>query len=156
MELYDSIIDRLNSQHLSVAVIIQNLDEDSLNKPAEAGKWSIRENLAHITGYHHTFLERVNKILEESIPYFKRYNTNDDPDYRKWHDFSTKELLRHLEECRQNMNTYLFNLTSNELSKTGTHQNFGTMNIIEWIEFFLLHEAHHIYTIFKISRQFKI
>ncbi|MGD8307736.1 MAG: DinB family protein, partial [Ignavibacteria bacterium] len=60
----------------------------------------------------------------------------------------------HLDENRQAMNTFLYNLTPEQLNRKGTHQKFGTMNVIQWIEFFLLHEAHHIYTIFKITRQF--
>ncbi|MGD8306965.1 MAG: DinB family protein, partial [Ignavibacteria bacterium] len=65
MLLHESILDRLKSQHLAISKIIKDVDVDLLNKSPEPGKWSIRENLAHITGYHHVFLERLNKILND-------------------------------------------------------------------------------------------
>ena len=154
MELHDSIIDRLNTQYLALPKIIKEVSEKMLDREPEPGKWSIRQNLAHITGYHHILLERLNKILKEDNPYFSRYDVEQDPEFKKWDSFSAKALLKHLRDNRETMNAFLFNLTAEELVKKGTHEKFGTMNVVQWIEFFLLHEAHHIYTIFKISRQF--
>lgn len=155
MELYNSLVDRLNNQHLCISEIIKNLDANSLTTKPSAEKWSIHENLAHITSYHHVLLQRLNKILKEENPFFPRYNPDSDPELTKWLDFNVAELLKHLADNRISMNTFILNLTPKELNRTGTHKKFGTMNIVEWIEFFLLHEAHHIYTIFKISRQLK-
>lgn len=155
MELYQSIIERLNTQHLSIEEIIKNLDESTSTRQPSPGKWSIHENLAHITGYHHVLLQRLNTILKEENPFFKRYSPDSDPEFKKWCEFKVNELLKHLVDNRYAMNTFIFNLTPKELERNGKHQKFGKMNIVEWIEFFLLHEAHHIYTIFKLSRQFE-
>jgi hypothetical protein len=38
-----------------------------------------------------------------------------------------------------------------DLDKTGHHPVFGEMNLIQWLNFFLLHEAHHLFTIFKLA-----
>jgi hypothetical protein len=32
------------------------------------------------------------------------------------------------------------------LSRKGFHPSFGALTIPQWLEFFLLHEAHHLYT----------
>jgi uncharacterized damage-inducible protein DinB len=152
MEIYSSIKDRLNSQHLTVKGLVKTLDKETIDKKPDPGKWSIRENIAHIVGYHQVFLARMNKISAGNNPYFDRYSADNDPDFRKWQQMNTRELLIHLEENRNEVNVYVLKLESDDLKKQGTHQKFGTMNVVEWLEFFLLHEAHHIYTIFKLLR----
>ncbi len=152
MEIYPSIKDRLNSQHLAINELIKNLDEEFINRRPEIGKWSIQENLVHIVSYHQVFLQRMDKIIKNDNPYFDRYKSDDDDNFYNLQKLTSEELLIHLEEERKKVTDFIFKLDKNELQKPGTHQKFGVMNVVEWIEFFLLHEAHHIYTIFKLSR----
>jgi hypothetical protein len=44
------------------------------------------------------------------------------------------------------------NLNDGELLLTGTHPKFGVLTIPGWTEFFLLHEAHHLFTIFRLAK----
>ena len=152
MEIYTSIRDRLNSQHLAIKELIKNLDEDVINKRHEPGKWSIQENLVHIVSYHQVFLTRLDKIIKTDNPYFARYTSEGDTNFDKIKKVLSAELINHLEEERKKITGVIFKLNENELQKVGSHQKFGVMNVVEWIEFFLLHEAHHIYTIFKLSK----
>ena len=152
MEIYTSIKDRLNSQHLAIKELIRNLDEEIINKRPETGKWSIQENLVHIVSYHQVFLQRMEKIIKNDNPYFDRYRSDGDANFNELQKLNTGELIINLEGERKKVTDFLFKLSKSELQKPGTHQKFGVMNVVEWIEFFLLHEAHHIYTIFKLSR----
>jgi len=152
MEIYTSIKDRLNSQHLTIKELIQRLDKEFINRSLETGKWSIRENLVHIVSYHQVFLQRMDKIIKSDNPYFDRYTFEGDAHFDKMEKLDSLELLIHLEEERKKVTDFIFKLNKSELQKPGSHQKFGAMNVVEWIEFFLLHEAHHIYTIFKLSR----
>ena len=152
MNIYSSIIDRLNSQHLVISELIKDLDNDTINKQPATDKWSIKDNIAHITYYHLKFLNRIKLILNGKENYFKRYNPDEDPEFIEWRKMSKEKLLSKLEENRNKVIDYIDELKSSDLEKTGTHQKFGKMNILQWIEFVLLHEAHHIYTIFKLSR----
>lgn len=152
MEIYTSIKERLKSQHLAIKELIKDLDEDFINRRPETGKWSIQENLVHIVSYHQVFLMRVNKIINSDNPYFDRYTSEGDANFDKMKKLLSVELLHHLKEERKKVTDFIFNLNKSELQKPGTHQKFGAMNVVEWTEFFLLHEAHHIYTIFKLSR----
>ena len=152
MEIYTSIKDRLNSQHLAIKELIKNLDEEFINSRPEIGKWSIQENLVHIVSYHQVFLERMDTIIKSDNPYFERYRSEGDENFNSMKNLLSVELLGHLEEERKKVTGFIFKLNKSELQKPGTHQKFGVMNVVEWIEFFLLHEAHHIYTIFKLSR----
>lgn len=51
----------------------------------------------------------------------------------------------------QNLNELIFTLSEKELDRTGVHKKYGDLNIVQWIEFFLLHEAHHLFTIFQLT-----
>ena len=42
-------------------------------------------------------------------------------------------------------------LTPLELHRVGIHNRRGRLNIVEWTELFVLHEAHHIRTIFELA-----
>jgi len=42
-----------------------------------------------------------------------------------------------------------------DYNKTGTHPVFGQMTMLQWLNFFLLHEAHHLLTIFKLVAELK-
>ncbi len=152
MEIYPSITDRLNSQHLAIKELIMNLDEEIINRRPDTGKWSIQENLVHIVSYHLVFLQRMDKIIKNDNPYFDRYKSDDDDNFYNLQKLTSEELLIHLEEERKKVTDFIFKLNKSELQKTATHQKFGNMKVVEWIEFFLLHEAYHIYTIFKLSR----
>ena len=37
-------------------------------------------------------------------------------------------------------------LSPAESARTGLHPTFGEMDVAGWLGFFLLHEAHHLYT----------
>jgi len=152
MQIYPSIKDRLNSQHLAIKELIKRLDEEFINRNHETGKWSIQENLVHIVSYHQVLLMRLDKIIKSDNPYFDRYTSDGDSNFGKMKKLKAEDLLIHLEEERKKVSNCILKLNKSELQKSGTHQKFGVMNVVEWIEFFLLHEAHHIYTIFKLSR----
>jgi len=152
MKIYSSINDRLKSQHLVVSELIRTLDDYLINKEPSRGKWSIKDNIAHITLYHLKFLNRMKLIKNEKESHFDRYIADEDPEFIKLRSASVRELLNGLNENRKLLVKYINNLDDSELEKTATHQKFGKMNVVQWIEFFLLHEAHHIYTIFKLSR----
>ena len=152
MEIYTSIKDRLNSQHLAIEELLRHLDEEFINRRPETGKWSIQENLVHIVSYHQVFLQRMEKIIKNDSPYFDRYRSDGDSNFSRLQKLNSEELIIHLEEERKKVTNFIFKLNDSELQKPGTHQKFGVMSVVEWIEFFLLHEAHHIYTIFKLSR----
>ena len=152
MIIYSSITDRLKNQHLVIGELIDDLDDALINKRSAENKWSIKDNIAHIAYYHKIFLNRMELILKGKEIIFKRYNPDEDPEFNNWRKLSKEELFGRLYAFRLKVIDYLEELKDAELEKTATHQKFGKMNVVQWIEFFLLHEAHHIYTIFKLSR----
>ena len=155
MTLPKPTLDRLKVQHEVIDVLISGLSEEELKFRPIPEKWSVKENIAHLTCYQPRVISRTNQILMEDNPTFSAYIPEEDPEFSKFLSKSIDELLGHLKEKRTEIVSIISKLSNEQLKRTGSHSKFGEMNIVEWTEFFLLHEAHHLHTIFKLIRSIK-
>jgi uncharacterized damage-inducible protein DinB len=126
---------------------------EKILEPAVPGKWSASENLAHVARYHEVFLERVDRILKETNPVFDRYRAEDDPQWEAWKSRSYKEVAGRLASLREMLVARLKSLSAKDYARTGTHPKFGEMTLALWLEFFLVHEAHHLYVVLQLVRR---
>ena len=94
-------------------------------------------------------------MLEENNPSFPRYTADTDPVFLDNCGKTTREIMGDLITTRKEMSTGRLSIQEKNLEKTGTHPVFGTMNITQWLNFFLLHEAHHLYAVFKLAMELK-
>jgi hypothetical protein len=150
--LYTSLTCRIKTQYLAVSEIIKNIDEQHLNHQPEPGKWSIKDNIAHLVIYQTVFIGRMHQILKGNTPIFHAYRADDEADFidaRKW---SLSDLITKLNGNRRQILELITNLPDDQLLLKGTHPKYGTLTIVEWTEFFLLHEAHHLFTMFKLAK----
>ncbi|MFB9845465.1 DinB family protein [Mucilaginibacter ginsenosidivorans] len=150
--LYSSLVCRLKSQHLALSEIVNHLDEKQLNRQPEPGKWSIKDNIAHMVTYQPVFMARVHQILKGGTPAFNAYRADNEPDFIAARELPLNELMRKLMGNRRQILELITNLTDDDLLLQGTHPKYGTLTITEWTEFFLLHEAHHLFTIFRLAK----
>lgn len=90
-------------------------------------------------------------ILDETEPFFERYVAEEDPEFEEWRSWDTQTLLGRICADRHKIFTQIACLPENTLEKTGIHKKYGRLNVLQWTEFFLLHEAHHIFTIFQLA-----
>jgi len=60
------------------------------------------------------------------------------------------ELFTILNYDRATLITNLQNINEEQFKRTGKHLKFGTLNIAQWTDMFLLHEAHHLWTMFGL------
>ncbi|CAN5681154.1 hypothetical protein BH11BAC1_BH11BAC1_21880 [soil metagenome] len=151
MKISESMLSRLTSQHLSMGEIVSSISATRINLHPAFGKWSIHDNIAHLARYNVVFQERLITILEQDAPKFPRYNADDDPAFPVWQQKSTTELLQSVSIERENILDKATKYSISELKRIGLHPKFGRLTVVEWLEFYLLHEAHHIFTIFKLK-----
>lgn len=116
-------------------------------------KWSILENLAHLARYQEVFLQRLLLILSEEKPEVGRYKAEDDPGFTAWQALEQGQLMKRLERDRLDLIEFFENLSAAEWERQGIHPVLGALSIRDWLRFFLLHESHHLYTIFKIRHR---
>jgi uncharacterized damage-inducible protein DinB len=119
---------------------------------AVRGKWSAHQQLAHLARYHQIFLERIDLILSEPSPTFPCYRAEEDPEWPAWANFSTEQILARLSSLRTKLMARLRSLSEEDFQSTGIHPKFGQMSLALWLEFFLVHEAHHLYAVLQLVR----
>jgi hypothetical protein len=154
--IYPSLTHRLKEQHKTIASLIINLNNRQLSAHVVKGKWSIHENIAHLAKYQPVFLDRIRKILTMDEPEFGSYRAEDDDEFEIYCAFTPYELLKKISHDRETIYHLITTLPPDKLQRTGIHARYGKLDVLEWTEFFLLHEAHHLYTIFQLVHSVKL
>ena len=149
MPVPTSITTRLQYQHKSLLDLIDDLTDEQIRRPVQTGKWSIFENIVHLATYQHMFVWRLQKILTENEPAFSRYVAESDPAFHDNLIKSSREIMQDLLTNRKDLAAEVDKLDEKDILKTGQHPLYGKMTLLQWLNFFLLHEAHHLFTIFK-------
>ncbi len=156
MALSVSVITRLQYQHDSIQELIEGLTETQLKQRILPDKWSAFEQIIHLAAYQPTFLSRLHRIEQEESPDFDRYVADNDPAF---HACLQKPLLSLLEELsiqRFIITNHLTGLSDGVLARTGRHPKYGLLSMSEWTGFFLLHEAHHLFSLFMLTRDLRL
>jgi hypothetical protein len=146
-----SLLARLTSQPDALTHLLSGLSAEQITRRPLPDKWSIRENVAHLGRYQEIFLSRIQQIIGGDTPVFPRYVAEEDPGFPEWLDLSWADLTERFLGERAALNAFLSILHEEQLVQTGSHPLFGYMGIEGWTEFFLLHEAHHFFTILKLG-----
>ena len=150
--LTQSLNSRLETQHQSIWEITAEVPIKELNVRFNPEKWSISENIAHLGRYQEIFEDRLRRILDEPNPGFGRYRAEDDDLFPAWLKKNPDERKQSILLKRKDLINEIGQLDSGELLRRGRHPKLGMMTVTDWIDFFLLHEAHHIYTIFWLTK----
>lgn len=150
IKMYNSLTERLRNQHLAIAELVVGTSNDKLTTPPAPGKWSALDNIAHLTRYQKIFIGRMHQILTEDVPVFDRYNGDLDPEFTPFRSIGLPELLDIINADRSTIFDLISGLTDTELLRIGVHPKYGRLTISKWAEFFVLHEAHHLFTIFQL------
>lgn len=127
-----------------LAEALRGIKPESLSLRVVPEKWSAAENLAHLARYHQIFLERIERILAEQTPSFSGYRAENDPEWPKWIAMQPQQILANLSLQRTKLMARLRSLSESDFERTGIHSKFGEMTLALWLEFFLVHEGHHL------------
>jgi hypothetical protein len=155
MQMPSSISTRLQYQHKSLIELIDGLSDEQIRMQVIPGKWSIFENIVHLETYQHTFVQRVRQMLDGGNPSFEKYSAEGDPLFHEHVLKSSREVIQELLSIRKEIASGMLSFNETDLARTGTHPVYGSMDMIQWLNFFLLHEAHHLFTIFKLAAELK-
>jgi hypothetical protein len=151
MNISQSINYRLKTQHESIATIVSQIEPARQSMRPRLNKWNIHDNIAHLARYQLVFIDRIHQILLEEAPVIGRYDANDDPSFESWLQQSTGSLVNKINAERKTIYELVTTLDTQKLARVGIHKKYGRLDIGQWTEFFLLHEAHHIFTIFQLA-----
>ena len=155
MQLPSSVSTRLQYQHKSLLDIIEGLSDVQIRKQVNPGKWSIFENIVHLQTYQHMFIERVRLMLTEDNPLFSPYTAEADPLFHDNRGLTTREVMQDLLVTRKELSSAILSFKETDFEREARHSTYGNMKLPLWLNFFLLHEAHHLFTIFKMAGELR-
>jgi uncharacterized damage-inducible protein DinB len=138
---------RLETQLDVVPLLLREAAAEALMARTASGEWSPHENLAHLARHHAIFLERIHRIIAEEAPKLARYRAEDDSSWSEWSSLSTDKIITRLNTLRAEIVQFIKGLSDEESDRVGIHPLLGEMDLTHWLEFFLLHEAHHLYKV---------
>jgi len=159
MPLSPSILTRLKHQHEALPELISGLTEQQLKQRINPDKWSAFENIAHLAAYQPIFLARLEKIAAEDAPSFEptfeRYVAEKDPSFPDYLNIPLRSLLDLISGGAAQITTRLTSLNDTELLRVAVHPKYGRLSVSQWTQFYLLHEAHHLFTIFMLTQELR-
>ncbi|HVR09884.1 MAG TPA: DinB family protein [Thermoanaerobaculia bacterium] len=143
---------RLRTQLDTLPLLLAGVDDDALERRPAPGKWSAREQLAHLARHHEVTGERLRRILAEPEPSLPRYRAEEDPEWPRWAALPLAAVTAELAARRAGLVAAVAAIPPADLSRRGVHPVLGAMPIPLWLEFFLLHEAHHLFSTMQLVR----
>jgi uncharacterized damage-inducible protein DinB len=155
MSLPLSASTRFRYQHESLLNLIEGFSDEQIRRNIFPGKWSIFENMVHLQTYQHHFINRVKQILKGTNPHFSRYNAESDPLFYDNCNRPTDEIIEDMFAVRKKLADEIEIFKEEDFHKTAEHPFYGKMDLLNWLNFFLLHEAHHHFAIFKLAAELR-
>lgn len=152
MDAPQTTVTRLRTQLDCLPILLAGVPEAALDYRPSAGKWSARENLAHLARYQQMFFSRVQRIRSEDCPILPRYRAEEDAEWQEWMLLPMAGIMTSLRSLRAQLVSEVDQLATSEFSRVGIHPKFGAMTLGQWLEFFLLHEAHHLLSVMQLVR----
>ena len=143
---------RLEAQLDTLPLFTESLKAEAVARRPPSNKWSIHEHTAHLGRYHEVFLKRLGRILDEDRPTLGRYRAEDDSGFDPWTKLSSEDVWEGLKARHAELLGFVDGLNADQLARAGVHPKLGEMDVPLWLEFFLLHEAHHLYRILWLSK----
>ncbi|GAB3330550.1 hypothetical protein GCM10027299_35390 [Larkinella ripae] len=150
-----SLLARLEHQADALQRLLKGLTENQIRQQPLPGKWSVFETIAHLGRYQEVFLDRMAVLRQQEKPGFGRYVAEEDAGFSEWTTRSYEDLLRDFRSGRNAILQVVRTLPADQLQRVGFHPVYGAMTVEGWMEFFLLHEAHHFLTILKLAGQLR-
>ncbi len=151
--LPSSIRYRLQYQHEALDHILAGLPAEAFWVELVPGKWTIQQQLAHLGRYQIVFEHRYLEMTERETPVFAPYRAEQDDDFTAWATRSVPEIMEALRMDRARISQTILELPAEVFTYKATHPTFGTLALLDLVEMFLLHEAHHQYAIFKMVKR---
>jgi len=140
---------RLETQLDALPIILDGVTAELAAIHPRDGGWSAKENFAHLARHAEVFMERMDRIVREERPLLGTYRAEQDPEWPSWTHLAFDEVLERLRERRRRLIVWTTSLSDDQANRVGIHPLLGAMDVGRWLEFFLMHEAHHLYFVMR-------
>ncbi|MEK7403854.1 MAG: DinB family protein [Acidobacteriota bacterium] len=145
VEVPRHLLSQLGRQAADIERLVADLDEQSLARRIDPGKWSLKELVCHLWRVQQIFAGRIEAVLSEDYPAILPYEPDGDAEFERMAARPLAESLRGLAAERQRLLARLESLDPAGWRRAGNHPEFPDYDVRFQVEYMAYHEAHHIY-----------
>jgi hypothetical protein len=128
--------------------LMQGVSAAHMNGQPAPGEWSFREVLIHLLGTQVLIAGRVDKILGEDNPLLRSVGVAE----LSQGDAPAAELFDRFKQSRAVMLARLRTISAADWWRTGVHEEFGTVTLLQQVSYFAKHDHAHLTQIENLRR----
>lgn len=140
-------LDALEAVPELLHALIDSLSDDLLALAPAPGEWSIEETLQHFDATGHLLDYRVRRMLAEPHPLLKAVSVP-----KGENATAARDILATWEASRLALVELLRTIAQEDWFRTGEHQEFGPVTIVQQVSYFARHDHAHLTQIEHIRR----
>lgn len=144
--------ERFTVQQKTFEGILGRFTDSALRAHPQEGKWGAFEHTAHLSHYQEITLGRLADLIAGAATTdVTPYRSEEDPEFLAWCELSTPALLERYHVARRALIGELDDVDPDKVLHVLAHPTYGRFDLPGLVEFFLHHEAHHLYQSFRLA-----
>ena len=145
----DQALASLESSPELVLSLIRRLNDDQMIRQPKPGEWSIREVLVHLVMAQDLLAGRVTRMLAEVHPSLKAMNSWN---LEELEETTSRALIDSFRESREKTVAALKAAAPLGWWRTGDHEEFGTVTVLQQASYFAKHDHNHLTQIRQVLK----
>ncbi len=144
--------ERFHLQQKTLESMLHKFPEPVLYAHPQSGKWSAFEHIAHLSHYQEITLARLADLIAGAATTdVSPYHSEEDPEFLAWCQLSSSALLDRYHVARKALINELNDVDPDKVIHLLAHPTYGRLDVSALTEFFLHHEAHHLYQAYRLA-----
>ena len=149
--IFPSIIERLEGTFIRLKTKVEQIPSELLEIKPD-GKWSIKENIGHLTDLEPIWQGRLNDIIKNEEYLREADLENKKTDLGQHNNTDINDLLSQFQKIREVTLERLIKLTEQDIYKTALHPRLEKpMRTMDLFLFVAEHDDHHLARITEIK-----
>jgi DinB superfamily len=151
-----ALIQRYENGPGDLIASLDGLSDKDLDRRPEPKKWTIRQQVHHLTDAELNLVSRMKKIIAEDNPLLIAFDQDKWADSFLYTKTSVEDSIALFYTLRASMTPILKSLKENDFARTGVHNQTGKVTMMGVLEYTVEHFEHHLKAIEKTKRKYKI
>jgi hypothetical protein len=144
VELREDLLDRLRDFPARLQTTIDGVDDALLTRAGPGGGWGAVEIFCHLRDQDEVTIERVKRILRESVPAINPVDDSLWPIQRDYHLQNPRSALAEFAKRRASLVTLLDGLDPTQWQRLGIHYQHGRRPLTWFIEQIATHDQENL------------
>jgi len=141
-----ALLEHVNAARAELLASIDGLSEAEMTTQIVAGVWTVRDILAHISGWAVWDLTTIRSILagqQPDLTAIQKVDAFNDRLVEERRDWTVKEILAEMQAAQAALQELLADLSDETLFDSALFQGPYWDNLAEWLRVFWEHEEEH-------------